>query len=40
MRRRFFDDLDLGFIAYGLAVLVIAIWFAPNGPLPPWSWLP
>jgi hypothetical protein len=39
MRRRFGDDLDLGFIAYGLVALVIAVWFAPHGPLA-WSWLP
>jgi hypothetical protein len=43
MRRRFLDDLGPGFVAYaayGLAALVIAIWFAPRGPLPPWPWLP
>jgi hypothetical protein len=33
MRPRWWEGLDLGFIAFGLAALLIALLWAPPGPI-------
>jgi hypothetical protein len=36
VKRRWWEDLDLAYLAFGLAALAIRLWFAPPGPFHPW----